>query len=199
MLDEPGGRALQVMADDGFSRRGPAALDRRKQRTVLGGELADGGVSLYQLSQAQEDLAPERFMSIDETSIPGARNEGAMEREIGFDDHPLRGADSQSLVMRKRTASRVRHGSTRRECPCRLDFDRRSQLVNLTEILGGQRADEDSTVACLGDQPSTNEPVERGAERVPTDLELLGEVDLAEVLPWLKAAVQHLSGERFLE
>jgi hypothetical protein len=199
VLDEPRGGGFEVVANDSLGRRGFAALDGRKQCGVLLGELADSGVSLHELCQAQQDLAPERLVSMNETGVSGADHEGAVEREIGFDDHPLGAAGSQPVVAGKRTARGIGDGSAGSQRPCRLDFDRGAQLIDLTEILRGQGANEDPAIARLGHQSAADEPVESGAKRVPTDLELLGEADLAEMLTGAKAPVEHLSRERFLE
>ncbi len=163
------------------------------------GELADGGISLHQLGEAQQDLSAECLVRVDQSSISRAGDDGAMEAEIGLHDRPLRGPVSQSAMMRERTARSIGHRSTCRQAPCRLDLDRRAQLVDLAQVLSSQRTDEESAVARLDDQPAANQSVERRAKRVPTDLELLGEADLAEMLPRRITAVKHLSGERGLE
>jgi len=99
------------MADCSLRRRRFATLDGREQRGVFLGELTDAGISLHQLRQAQQDLAAKRFVSLNETGVSGADHDGAVEREIGFDDHPLGAASSQSVVPGKRSARGFGHES----------------------------------------------------------------------------------------
>jgi hypothetical protein len=80
-----------------------------------------------------------------------------------------------------------------------LHLERGPQLVDLGEIVGGERSNEDAAVARLDEQAAAHQAIESGAERVAPNVEFLGERDLAEMLSWFEAPVEHLAFELVLE
>jgi hypothetical protein len=148
----------------------------------LGDELANGRVPLRELGEAQSDLRLQVFVDAREAPVAGADDDSPVEREVGL-DHQVPGRTGREPAQaRDRVVCAFRHHASSRERTERLRLERRPQLVDLHEVVLGERADEDAPVPRPLEQPAPDEAVERRPQRVPTDVILLGELDLAKVL-----------------
>ena len=113
MLDEPRRRVLQVVADDGLGRLGPACLDSLDERAVLAGQLTHRSVALDQLRQAEKDLDLEILVSPSQTGVSGSNDQGAVKAQIGLHDDALRRARAEAVVLR---GTQPRSASMRAAC-----------------------------------------------------------------------------------
>ncbi len=166
---------------------------------MLAGELPHRCVALHQLREAEQDLDLQILVRTGETRVAGANDQRTVKGEVGLDNDPLRRMGTEAIVLGQRGSSGFGHQSALSEHPGGLHLERGSQLVDLGEVVRRQRPDEHTTVARLDEQPPPHQAVERGAQRVPPDIELLGECDLTEMLPGLEPAVEHLTLEFVLE
>jgi hypothetical protein len=138
-------------------------------------------------------------VSANEASVARSNYQRTVEREVGLDDGALRRTRTETMVLCEGGPRRVGDPAACGEHARGLHLERGPQLVDLGEITGGERPNEDAAVARLDEQAPAHQSVERSAKRVPPDVELLGKRDLTEMLAGLEAAVEHLALERILE
>ena len=171
-----------------------ARSDGGHQRTVVRREGRQRHVEPDR-HQAQPELGQERLVRSSQPGAPGGAHDRAMHGHVGLHDPAPRGVRREPLERVDRLGDARPAGWMFRGSGRGLALDETAEEVDVREIAASQRPDPHPAVRLATNEAEVDELCQRHPQGLATDMQLLGQLDLAQVGAALELAVENATSE----